>query len=83
MRKTITIQLTYNDTTNKCGWVIKDKRKTYNGIVEPNEYQNYLCEKLAISCGYNVVHGSLDMVSDINDLDNKVRYRTYTLIVNK
>lgn len=81
MKKKIYVQLTYNDITNECYWTIKDKKKTYGGILKPNEYQNYLCEKLVEKCGYKVVHGSLDMVSEINDLDNKIRYRTYTLMV--
>ena len=82
MKKKIYVQLTYNDITNECYWTIKDRKKTYGGIVKPNEYQNYLCEKLVAKCGYNVVHGSLDMVGEVNDLSNKVRYRTYTVMAN-
>lgn len=63
-------------------WTISDsaKRKRYGGKLQQG-YENYLCEHLAIKCGYEPYHGSLVEISRIVDHNTNITYITYTLLV--
>ena len=78
MRK-IYIQLVYGE--NDYHWNIVDKKDKKSGKLADNEYHNYLTETIAKSAGYQVVHGSCEKVGSVEDLNEKVRYETYTLQV--
>lgn len=77
MAKKIHIQLAYSD--KETFWTLSNNKKRYGGVVEPNEYQNYLCEKIAIKCSYDPIHGTLEEISRVTDLNRNIRYVTYTL----
>ena len=78
MRK-IYVQLVYGE--NDYHWTIVDSKDRYYGKLEDNEYHNYLTETIAKSVGFDVVHGSCEKVGSVEDLNEKVRYATYTLEV--
>lgn len=63
-------------------WTISDsaRRKRYGGKLHEG-YENYLCEHLAIKCGYEPYHGSLVEVARATDCMTKITYITYTLLV--
>lgn len=78
MRK-IYIQLSYGE--NDYHWLISDRKKRFGGVLVDNEYHNHLCEDIARNVGYEVVNGTLEVASKVNDLNTHIRYETYTLLV--
>ena len=75
--KKVYVQLVY--TKDETYWSLVNGKKHYGGKVLPNKYQNYLCEKLTIKCGYEPVHGTLEEIGRVTDLNHDIRYVTYTL----
>ena len=76
--KKIYIQYCYGEKEST--WTITYKRKRYGGVLKEG-YVNYLSEKLANTIGLKAVHGSLEHIGSVKDLNNNLRYETYTLLV--
>lgn len=79
MLRKITIQLEYGET--EYHWTISDRKKRLGGKLNDNECHNYLIETIATNVGYNVVYGSREHVGSVEDVNNHIRYATYTLMV--